>query len=105
MKKYIMLAAVLYISVTAMAQTSPATSWEDSAKISLGDTLHKDTIATQSIMFRHKTNNTTTQFRYKPTRNIETGDGLIGVRDWIVRKRRWDEGRPLPPPTPVMRRR
>ena len=27
MKKYIMLAAVLYISVTAMAQTSPATSW------------------------------------------------------------------------------
>ena len=100
-----MLAADLDLSGTPIAQTSPSTSGGDSAKISLGDTLHKNTSATLSIMFRHKTNNTTTQFRYKPTRNIETGDGLIGVRDWNVRKRRWDEGRPLPPPTPVMRRR
>lgn len=33
-----------------------------------------------------------------------TGDPMIGIRDRIVRKRRINEGHPLPPPTPVMRK-
>ena len=64
----------------------------------------KDDLATTSIMFLHKNKDVKSHFQYRSERFMRTGDALIGIRDRIVRKRRFNEGHPLPPPTPVMRR-
>ena len=69
------------------------------------DASDKDDVATTSIMFLHKNKDITSHFQYKSERFLPAGDALIGLRDQIVRKRRFNEGHPLPPPTPVMRRR
>ena len=69
------------------------------------DTTDKDDVATTSIMFLHKNKDITSYFQYRSERFLPAIDGLIGLRDRIVRKRRFNEGHPLPPPTPVMRRR
>ena len=63
-----------------------------------------DSIANQSIMLRYKGSSPTSHFKLKQGFIMQTGDALIGIRDQIVRKRRINEGNPLPPPTPVMRR-
>ena len=66
---------------------------------------HRDSINEQSIMFRHTGNKATSHFQLNSRPRIQTtGDPMIGVRDRIVRKRRINEGHPLPPPTPVMRK-
>ena len=53
----------------------------------------------QSIMLRHREKNEPTQYQYKRPKYEMTGneDGFEGFRDYIVRKRRIDEGRPLQP--------
>ena len=127
----IMMTLVLCITVTTMAQTNPATSCGDSAKFSELPPLradfdvtllthsqptlllaspaseqHRDSINEQSIMFRHMGKKATSHFQLNSRPRIQaTGDPMIGIRDHIVRKRRINEGHPLPPPTPVMRRR
>ena len=130
MRKIMMTLAVLCITVTTMAQTNPATSWGDSAKFTELPPLradfdvallthsqptmllaspaieqHRDSINEQSIMFRHMGKKATSHFQLNSRpRVLTTGDPMIGIRDHIVRKRRINEGHPLPPPTPVMRR-
>ena len=108
------LAVVLCITVTTTAQTNPATSKEDSAKITELPTLplaspaseqHRDSINEQSIMFLHMGKKPTSHFQLNSRPRLQTtGDPMINIRDHIVRKRRINEGHPLPPPTPVMRR-
>ena len=130
MKAKLIITLALVYAITTMAQTSPAISGGDSSRfaklpplkvkldtvlvthsnsktlmIPLVATQHKDSVTTQSIMFRHLENNKKSQFHYKPARNIQRSDDWIGFRDYIVRKRRWKEGHPLPPPTPVMIKR
>lgn len=68
------------------------------------DASDKDDVATTSIMFLHKNKDIKSHFQYRSERYMRTGDPLIALRDRIVRKRRFNEGHPLPPPTPVMRR-
>ena len=130
MRKTMMTIAVLCITVMTMAQTTPAASWGDSAKFTELPPLradfdvallthsqptmllaspaieqHRDSINEQSIMFRHMGKKATSHFQLNSRlRVLTTGDPMIGVRDRIVRKRRINEGHPLPPPTPVMRR-
>ena len=130
MRKIMMTLAVLCITVTTMAQTNPATSWGDSAKFtelpplradldvalsahsqptllqaSPASEQHRDSINEQSIMFRHMGKKATSHFQLNSRPRLQTtGDPMIGIRDHIVRKRRINEGHPLPPPTPVMRR-
>ena len=96
-KNLLTLAAVLCITTTAMAQTNPAVSGKDS--ISLDSIQHEDTDSCQSIMLRHRWKNAPTQYQFKRAKYKTTGneDGLKGFRDYIVRKRRIDEGRPLQP--------
>ena len=131
MRKIMMtLTAALCITVTTMAQTNPAASWGDSAKFTELPPLradfdvallthsqptmllaspaieqHRDSINEQSIMFRHMGKKATSHFQLNSRPRLQTtGDPMIGIRDHIVRKRRINEGHPLPPPTPVMRR-
>ena len=131
MRKIMMtLTAALCITVTTMAQTTPAASWGDSAKFTELPPLradfdvallthsqptmllaspaieqHRDSINEQSIMFRHMGKKATSHFQLNSRPRLQTtGDPMIGIRDHIVRKRRINEGHPLPPPTPVMRR-
>ena len=131
MRKIMMtLTAVLCITVTTMAQTNPAASWGDSAKFtelpplkadfdmtllthsqptqllaSPASEQHRDSSNEQSIMFRHMGKKATSHFQLNSRPRLQTtGDPMIGIRDRIVRKRRINEGHPLPPPTPVMRR-
>ena len=96
-KNLLTLAAVLCITTTAMAQTNPAVSGKDS--ISLDSIQHEDTDSCQSIMLRHRAKNASTQYHYKRAKYMMTGneDGFKGLRDYIVRNRRRDEGRPLQP--------
>lgn len=127
----IMMTLVLCITVTTMAQTNPATSWGNSdrfpklppLRVDFNVTLlthsqptlllaspaseqHRDSINEQSIMFRHMGKKATSHFKLNSRPRLQTtGDPMIGIRDHIVRKRRINEGHPLPPPTPVMRRR
>ena len=127
----IMMTLVLCITVTTMAQTNPATSWGYTAKytelpplrvdfdvtllthsqptlllVSPASEQHRDSINEQSIMFRHMGKKATSHFQLNSRPRLQTtGDPMIGIRDQIVRKRRINEGQPLPPPTPVMRRR
>lgn len=123
--------ALICIMTTAMAQTNPAISWRysdrfpklPSLKVDFNtamfthdkpnflmtphDTIDMDKETNQSIMVRHKNRNNETMphFNFKLSNNYQgSGDALKGVRDRIVRKRRINEGHPLPPPTPVMRR-
>ena len=99
-KNLLTLAAVLCITTTAMAQTNPAVSGKDSMdSISLDSIQHEDTDSCQSIMLRHREKNAPTQYQFKRAKYMTTGneDGLKGFRDYIVRKRRIDEGRPLQP--------
>ena len=73
---------------------------------SLQNPQQMDNTDNQSIMFRHKEKNESTQFHYKRPRYMMTGgDGLKGIRDRIVRDRREKEGRPLQPLPPGMHRR
>ena len=123
------LVVLVCMTTTSMAQTIPAISSSSSDRfpklpslkadfcIALAthnqpdllkkttDATDKDDVATTSIMFLHKNKDITSHFQYKSERFLPAGDALIGVRDQIVRKRRFNEGHPLPPPTPVMRRR
>ena len=69
------------------------------------DASDKDDVATTSIMFLHKNKEIASHFQYSSKRFLPAVDPFIGLRDRIVRKRRINEGHPLPPPTPVMRRR
>ena len=114
MRKIMMTLVVLCMTMTTMAQTDPATSSGDSAKFAKLPLLpappaseqHGDSINEQSIMFRHMGKKATSHFQLNSRPRLQaTGDPMIGIRDQIVRKRRINEGQPLPPPTPVMRRR
>lgn len=66
---------------------------------SLHNPQQEDSIANQSIILRHREKNAPTQYQYKRPKYEMTGDedGFKGFRDYIVRKRRIDEGRPLQP--------
>jgi hypothetical protein len=108
MKKILFtLTAVLCITTTAMAQTSSTASgkYSDSipqrnlTQMSLDSMQNEDTDSCQSIMLRHRKKNAPTQYQFKRAKYMTTGneDGLKGFRDYIVRKRRIDEGRPLQP--------
>ena len=117
MKKILFtLATALCIMTTAMAQTIPAVSEKDSDSIpqrnltqmSLDSMQNEDADSCQSIMLRHRGKNAPTQYHYKRSKYMMTGneDGLKGFRDYIVRERREKEGRPLQPlPPPNMFRR
>ena len=122
--------ALLCLTMTAMAQTSHAVFRDYSGRFpeipplradfsaalpahtqltllqaSPGSDEHRDSINEQSIMFRHMGKNATSHFHLNSRPRFQTaGDPMIGIRDRIVRKRRINEGHPLPPPTPVMRR-
>ena len=65
-----------------------------------------DAAATQSIMLQQRGGETTPRLKVKRLKRVmPVGDPLQGVRDEIVRKRRFEEGRPLqplPPPYPRM---
>ena len=69
--------------------------------ISLDSMQKKDDFGSQSIMYRHREQNKATQYhyRYRPD-YTKMVDSFKGFRDYIVRKRRWDEGRPLQPLAP-----
>ena len=108
MKKILFtLTAVLCITTTAMAQTNTTVSgkYSDSipqrnlAQMSLDSMQNEDTDSCQSIMLRHVDKNKSSQYHYKRSKYMMTGneDGFKGLRDYIVRKRRIDEGRPLQP--------
>ena len=101
------LTAALCITMTAMAQTNATVSGKSSdsipqrnlTQLSL-DSLHEeDADSCQSIMLRHVDKNKSSQYQYKRSKYMMTGneDGFKGLRDYIVRKRRIDEGRPLQP--------
>ena len=122
--------ALLCLTATAMAQTPSDVSWRYSDRfpklpplrvefddalfahsqpnwlqMPLGSIQKKDTVRIQSIMFRHQEHHSTTQFHFKSRPDYsKMVDNLGGLRDYIVRKRRWDEGRPLQPLAPGMRR-
>ena len=122
--------ALLCLTMTSTAQTNHAISWVHSDRFpelphlkadfdvalsahsqqtlllaSPASEQHRDSINEQSIMFRHMGKKATSHFQLNSRpRVLTTGDPMIGVRDRIVRKRRINEGHPLPPPTPVMRR-
>ena len=129
MKKNLMTLAVLLYSTMAMAQLNSANSWKYSDSIprlqplkvsfecslchhsqpnlihaSLVSMQYKDTDDTLSIMFRHKETYKPLQFHYRYSPDYtKMVDNFRGVRDRIVRKRRWEEGRPLQPLTPPSR--
>ena len=122
--------ALLYLTMTATAQTNHTFSWVHSDRfpeipplrvdfdvtlfthsqptlllVSPASEQHRDSINEQSIMFRHMGKKATSHFQLNSRPRLQTtGDPMIGIRDHIVRKRRINEGQPLPPPTPVMRR-
>lgn len=122
------LVALICLTTTAMAQIDPALTRKYSGRfpklpplkcdldvssfthslsnvltMSLGSVQNADTEVSQSIMFRRKENVTMPHFHIKAGIDVmRTGDAWKGVRDQIVRDRRKDEGRPLPPPTPRM---
>ena len=121
--------ALLCITATAVAQTPSDVSWRYADRfpklpplrvdfdyalfthsqpnwlqMPLGSTQKQDTVKIESVMFRHQEHNSTTQYHYQSRPDYsKMVDNLGGVRDHIVRKRRWDEGRPLQPLTPRMR--
>ena len=121
--------ALLCITATAVAQTPSDVSWRYADRfpklpplradfdyalfthsqpnwlqMPLGSTQKQDTVKIESVMFRHQEHNSTTQYHYKSRPDYsKMVDNLGGVRDHIVRKRRWDEGRPLQPLAPRMR--
>ena len=122
--------ALLCLTMTSTAQTNQPISWVHSDRFpelphlkadfdvalsahsqqtlllaSPASEQHRDSINEQSIMFRHTGNKATSHFQLNSRPRIQTtGDPMIGTRDRIVRKRRINEGHPLPPPTPVMRK-
>lgn len=123
------LVALICLTATAMAQTNEASTWSyverfpklppltvdfDIALFAhprpnlllmpLGSVQNKETMTPQSIMYRHVENQTMPHFHFKSGPNIQTGDGLKGVRDRIVRERRRKEGHPLQPLPPGIRR-
>ena len=106
-KNLFTLAAVLCIMATAMAQTNSTVSGKHSdsipqpnlTQLSLDSMQNEDADSCQSIMMRHRVKNASTQYHYQRPKYMATGneDGLKGFRDYIVRKRRKEEGRPLQP--------
>ena len=122
--------ALLCLMAMAVAQTPSDVSWRYSdrfpklppLRVELDDALfahsqpnwlqmplesiqEKDTVKIQSIMFSHQEYYSTMQYHYKSRPDYsKMVDNLGGIRDYIVRKRRWDEGRPLQPLAPRMRR-
>lgn len=121
--------ALLCIAATAMAQTPSDVSWRYADRfpklpplradfdyalfthsqpnwlqMPLGSTQKQDTVKIESVMFRHQEHNSTTQYHYKARPDYTKTVNLLGdIRDRVVRKRRWDEGRPLQPLAPRMR--
>ena len=121
--------ALLCLTATAVAQTPSNISWrfadrfpqlpplrvelEDALfahsrpnglQMPLESTQKKDTVKIESVMFRHQEHNSTTQYHYNSRPDYsKMVDNLGGIRDYVVRKRRWDEGRPLQPLPPRMR--
>lgn len=119
--------ALICITATAVAQTIPGCSWRFSErfpsnppmKFDLDKSLlvhsqpnglqipqesiqEKDTIRTQSVMFHQIEKNPPMQYHYKYRPDYtKMVDNLGGIRDQIVRKRRWNEGRPLQPIPPM----
>ena len=82
--------------------THPQQNWLQIARDSIQET---DTVSTQSVMFRHRQQNSPTQYHYESRPDYtKMVDNLGGTRDWIVRKRRQNEGRPLQPLPPMRRR-
>lgn len=122
--------ALLCLTMTAMAQTNHAILWthldrfpeipplradfdvtlfthsqQNLLQTSPASVQHRDSINERSIMFLHMGEKATSHFQLNSKPRFQTtGDPLIGIRDQIVRKRRINEGHPLAPPTPVMRR-
>lgn len=122
-----MFAAFICIAATAVAQTIPGSSWRFSErfpsnppmKFDLDKSLlvhsqpnglqmpqesiqEKDTIRTQSVMFHQMEKNPPMQYHYKYRPDYtKMVDNLGDIRDRIVRKRRWNEGRPLQPIPPI----
>ena len=67
---------------------------------------HADPADSLSVMFHPAVLHANPHLNFGSSRPvIYNGDALIHFRDHIVRKRRINEGNPLPPPTPVFRRR
>lgn len=121
--------ALLCITATAVAQTPSDVSWRYAGRfpklpplrvdfddalfthsqpnwlqMPLGSTQKQDTVKIESVMFRHQEHNSTTQYHYKSRPDYTKTVNLLGdIRDRVVRKRRWDEGRPLQPLAPRMR--
>ena len=121
--------ALLCITATAMAQMPSDVSWRYAGRfpklpplrvdfdgalfahsqpnwlqMPLGSTQKQDTVKIESVMFRHQERNSTTQYHYKARPDYTKTVNLLGdIRDRVVRKRRWDEGRPLQPLAPKMR--
>ena len=121
--------ALLCITATAMAQTPSDVSWRYADRfpklpplrvdfdyalfahshpnwlqMPLVSTQKQDTVKIESVMFRHQEHNSTTQYHYKSRPDYTKTVNLLGdIRDRVVRKRRWDEGRPLQPLAPRMR--
>ena len=123
--------ALLCIAATAVAQMPSNVSWRyavlftklpalkvefDDAlfahlqpnllQMSLVSTQKTDTVKIQSVVFRRQEHHSTMTYHYKSRPDYsKMVDNLGGIRDYIVRKRRWDEGRPLQPlaPRPRMR--
>jgi len=62
----------------------------------------RDDVDNQSIMLRNREKNESTQYQYKRPKYMMKGDGdgFKDLRDYIVRERRKDEGRPLQPLPP-----
>ena len=121
--------ALLCITATAVAQTPSDVSWRHSGRfpklpplkvnfdgalfahshpnwlqMPLESTQKKDTFKIQSVIFRHQENHSTMQYHYKSRPDYsKMVDNLGGIRDYVVRKRRWDDGQPLQPLPPRMR--
>ena len=121
--------ALLCITATAVAQTPSDVSWRYADRfpklpplradfdyalfahshsnwlqMPLVSTQKKDIVKIESVMFRHQEHNSTTQYHYKARPDYTKTVNLLGdIRDRVVRKRRWDEGRPLQPLAPRMR--
>lgn len=129
-----MVLTFLFCSTMAMAQTSPAISWKYSNHfpvlppltvdfdinsfhhsqpnmmlISLDNKQDKDTLSNQSVIIRRQEKEMVSQYHYESESHPDYSkivDSFMGLRDRIVRKRRFKEGIPLPPlPPRFMRNR
>jgi|GEM_PF-6942855 hypothetical protein len=130
MKRILMVAAALIcITVTAMAQMDPVAALKYSDRfpqlpplnveminvlaahyhtslqqMSFLSSQHDTTDIPQSLMLRQQGSSSPSHFVFKASRFYgQNGDPLKDLRDRIVRKRMERQGRPLPPPMPWTR--